>query len=114
MNFLRFVGFLVLPLSIAVACSSSTANGGSCTKSSECAGDVCMVSADFPAGYCTQACSLTDPSTCPSGSVCIDDASGTPAGSGIKSVCYQSCTTNTDCTNGYSCKEKAGKMVCKK
>ena len=73
-----------------------------------------MTSADFPSGYCTKSCTLGDTTTCPSGSVCIDDASGTPAGSGIKSVCYQSCKVNTDCTNGYSCKEKAGQLVCKK
>ena len=99
----------------AIACSGGTAAGGSCDKSSDCAGDVCMKSADFPAGYCTQACNLNDPSTWPSGSVCIDDASGTPAGSGIKSVCYQACNKiGDDCGNGYTCREKAGKLVCKK
>ena len=114
MTFLRLslaVG-LVASLSI-VACSGATAAGGSCTKSGDCAGNVCMLSADFPSGYCTQACTLGVASTCPSGSVCVDDASGAPAGSGIKSVCYQSCKVNADCGNGYACKEKAGQLVCK-
>lgn len=96
-----------------IACSSATPAGGSCKQSSDCAGNVCMISADFPSGYCTQACTLGAAGTCPSGSVCVDDASGAPAGSGIKSVCYQSCKVNTDCTGGYSCKEKAGQLVCK-
>ena len=115
MTFLRIsmVFGVVASLSIA-ACSSSAPAGGACTKGGECAGNVCMISPDFPSGYCTQACTLGDPSTCPAGSVCIDDASGTPAGSGIKSVCYQACKVNTDCGAGYACKEKAGQLVCKK
>jgi hypothetical protein len=114
MTFLRASLVAALTGSLALlACSSATQAGGSCTKSSDCAGNVCMISADFPSGYCTQACTLGAAGTCPSGSVCIDDASGAPAGSGIKSVCYQSCKVSTDCTNGYSCKEKASQLICK-
>lgn len=94
------------------ACSAPA--GGSCTQSSECAGQVCLISPDFPSGYCTQACTLGAPSSCPSSSVCIDDASGTPADAGIKSVCYQSCKVSTDCGSGYACREKAGQQVCMK
>ncbi|MDP1827068.1 MAG: hypothetical protein Q8L48_27590 [Archangium sp.] len=73
-----------------------------------------MISPDFPSGYCTQACTLGAASGCPSSSVCIDDASGTPADAGIKSVCYQSCKASTDCGSGYTCREKAGQQVCMK
>lgn len=101
------------------ACSDSTANGGgttgsTCTSGASCAGGVCAKSQDFPNGYCTQGCKLTDPSTCPAGSVCIDDASGVPADAGITAVCYQACQSDANCTlPGFKCLEKASKMVCR-
>jgi hypothetical protein len=45
--------------------------------------------------------------------VCIDDASGTPAGSNAKSVCYQSCSSDGDCTSPMKCREKSSKKVCR-
>lgn len=94
--------------------AGTTQTGGSCGAASACSGGVCATSGDFPAGYCTQGCTLGDPSTCQAGSVCIDDASGAPADAGIKALCYQSCATDADCTRaGYKCLEKASHKVCR-
>jgi hypothetical protein len=109
-----------MPLLLALVAASimftacSPPAGSACTRSSDCAGNVCLISADFPSGYCTQACALGTASACPPGSVCVDDASGTPADAGIKSVCYQACKAAADCGEGYACKEKAGQLVCRK
>ncbi len=114
----RFVLALVVVVGLA-ACSSSSSSsnatqaGGSCSDSSQCAGGICVHSQDFPNGYCTQGCSLSDPSSCPAGSVCIDDASGVPQDAGVSAVCYQTCQTNADCRSGYACLEKANHMVCR-
>jgi hypothetical protein len=112
--------FLLIALSYGYACGGNSAtaggtqNGGGCSSGGSCAGGVCATSADFPGGYCTTGCSLADATSCPNGSVCIDDASGTPADAGLTAICYQSCTTNADCTRaGYKCLEKAGHMVCR-
>ena len=115
---------LLLAILTTYACaggpSSSPSPGGStagntCSASSACAGGVCAVSADFPSGYCTQGCQLNNPASCPSGSVCIDDASGVPADSGITAVCYQACQTSADCPQaGFACLEKASHLVCRK
>lgn len=86
--------------------------GGGCQTSAQCSGGICDVSSDFPGGYCTEACSMTDPASCPIGSVCINDASGAPPG--VSAVCYQSCHTNADCLRpGYACLEKANYLVCR-
>ena len=104
---------------LTAACSSSssssgTTTGGACTGNASCNGGVCVVSPDFPSGYCTQGCQLTNPSSCPNGSVCIDDSSGVPADAGITAVCYQSCTLSAGCTRaGYACLEKASHLVCR-
>jgi hypothetical protein len=112
--------FLFLGFSL-VACGSSGSGGmgtaqpgGGCASGGDCASGLCAKSQDFPGGYCTQGCSLTDPNSCPAGSVCIDDASGVPPNSGISAVCYQTCNSNTDCTRaGYQCLEKSNHMVCR-
>jgi hypothetical protein len=111
---------LLLSLSYGYACgggsagAGSTTNGGGCSVSASCTGGVCATSADFPGGYCTSGCSLADATSCPTGSVCIDDASGTPADAGLTAICYQSCASNADCTRaGYKCLEKSGHMVCR-
>ena len=115
---------LGLAFGTVVACSGSdssvgagggaTPTGGSCAQGIGCSGGICATSGDFPSGYCTQACTLTDPSTCQTGSVCIDDASGAPADAGVKALCYQSCTSDADCTRvGYKCLEKASHKVCR-
>lgn len=109
---------VTLLVTLLVACSSSSgtsggSNGATCTSNAACAGGTCVVSADFPNGYCTHGCRLggTD---CAPGSVCIDDASGVPADSGISAICYASCHTSTDCTTpGTACLEKAGQLVCR-
>lgn len=94
--------------------SGATPTGGGCASADTCSGGICAQSADFPSGYCTQGCSPSDPSSCPAGSVCIDDASGAPPEAGVKSLCYQSCQTAADCTRaGYSCLEKANHLVCR-
>lgn len=103
---------IVAALSLS-GCGSGTPAGGNCTGGTACAGGVCLQSGDFPNGYCTQGCQLSNPSSCPSGSVCIDDSSGTAPDAGITSVCYQSCTSNGDCRAGYACLEKAGHLVCR-
>jgi hypothetical protein len=95
-------------------CGGGTPAGSGCTGSSTCGGGVCLQSQDFPGGYCSQGCQVSNPSSCPGGSVCIDDPSGAPADAGVTAVCYQSCTSNSDCTRaGFSCLEKAGHMVCR-
>lgn len=116
---------VALAVAILAACSGSdstvgaggagaTPTGGGCGAASTCSGGICATSGDFPSGYCTQGCSLGDPSTCPTGSVCIDDASGAPADAGVKALCYQSCTGSADCSRaGYKCLEKASHMVCR-
>ena len=118
---MRHVAYVVGILVVALfACggsgssSSGTPTGGSCGNASACQGGTCAVSPDFPAGYCTKGCSLNDPTSCPGGSVCIDDASGAPADSGITAICYQTCQSSADCGRaGYACLEKASHMVCR-
>ena len=107
-------GVLAVAFLYALGRSNSSPAGAACSEGSDCEGDVCLNSPDFPSGYRTQACTVGSNSGCPGGSVCIDDASGTPSGSGIKSVCYQACAVDADCGAGYACKEKAGQRVCKK
>ena len=108
---------LFAAFALLCACSSSSSapsTGSGCASSADCGGGLCVVSQDFVGGYCTKGCSLADPSSCPAGSVCIDDASGVPADAGISAVCYQSCRTSADCTRpGYACLEKANHMVCR-
>lgn len=109
---MRLLFALLAALTSFTACAPPA--GSACTRGADCPGSVCLISPDFPSGYCTQACTLGMASTCPSGSVCIDDASGTPADAGIKSVCYQACKAASDCSEGYRCSEKAGQLVCRK
>ena len=116
----RFVAPFVLGLGL-IACSSSsssssgTATGGGCTTSATCSGGICVTSPDFPSGYCTQGCQLANAASCPSGSVCIDDASGAPPDAGVTAICYQSCQQTSDCGGraGYACLEKSSHMVCR-
>lgn len=107
-----FVGLAAL-----CACSSDsnsgTATGGGCSTSDQCGTGLCLRSADFPNGYCSQGCDLGNPSSCPSGSTCIDDASGAPADAGVRAVCYQTCGSTSDCQSGLACLEKSSKKVCR-
>ena len=113
-----FVWWLICAL-LVLACGSSSSSsttpaGGGCTTSATCNGGVCATSQDFPGGYCTQGCQRANPTSCPSGSVCIDDASGVPADAGISAVCYQACQSSNDCGRaGYACLEKSSHMVCR-
>jgi hypothetical protein len=108
----------ILALALA-ACSSSSAssgspNGGACSGATACGGGLCAISQDFPQGYCTQGCQLANPSSCPGGSVCIDDVSGVPSDAGVTAICYQACALDTECTQqGFKCLEKASKKVCR-
>lgn len=97
----------------ASSSSGTSSVGGSCSSGPTCTGGLCASSQDFPGGYCTQGCSLSDPSSCPTGSVCIDDASGVPQDAGVSSICYQTCQSSSDCRSGYACLEKANHMVCR-
>ncbi len=107
----------LLTIATAVAACGSPASevgasGASCTEAKDCSGSVCLTSKDFPGGYCSQGCKKGDPSSCPSGSVCIDDASGAPKG--VEAVCYKTCDRDADCgRTGYGCREKADKKVCR-
>ncbi len=71
----------------------------------DCVGGRCLSEEDagWPAGTCAYpGCRLsgTGPAiTCPTGSVCVDDASGDPE----MGVCVESCTMPTDCRPGYAC-----------
>ncbi len=104
---------VALGLALLGACGGGGGStGDSCSSAGGCGGGVCLQSSDFPGGYCSQACNLSDPSSCPGGSVCIDDASGAP--SGTKAVCYKTCKTNSDCSRpGFACLEKANQLVCR-
>jgi hypothetical protein len=97
-------------------CSSDeeASAGGTCGSSDDCAGGICAVSQDFPSGYCTQGCELGEASSCPSGSVCIDDVSGVPASANVTAICYRSCQTTADCARAeFECLEKANELVCR-
>jgi hypothetical protein len=109
------LGILVSACGSSSSSSSGATNGGSCTTNAACAGGICVTTKDFPSGYCTQGCQLANPTSCPSGSVCIDDASGVPADAGISAICYQSCQTTADCggRTGYACLEKSSHLVCR-
>src|SRR5512138_809007 len=111
-----FLLFALFAGSAFIACSSSSSDaptGGSCSTSASCGTGICLHSNDFPNGYCSQGCDLANASSCPSGSVCIDDASGAPPDAGVTAVCYQSCTQTSDCQTGLACLEKSSKKVCR-
>jgi len=79
--------------------------GAACADASECEGGRCLSAADgWPAGLCAFAgCRLSGmgPSeSCPSGGVCVDDASGDPA----IGQCLVGCAVGgTTCRSGYTC-----------
>ena len=113
-SFLVFLASLALPACGSGGSGGAAQTGGGCTTNADCATGLCVKSQDFPGGYCSQGCTLNDPASCPTGSVCIDDASGVPADAGISAVCYQACNSNADCARaGYACLEKASHMVCR-
>src|SRR5512142_267203 len=118
---MRFIGVLAVFSALGlftIGCSSDssggTPTGSSCRTSADCAGGICAISQDFPSGYCTKGCDLTNASSCPAGSVCIDDSSGVPADAGVKAICYATCQTAADCARtGFACLEKANHLVCR-
>jgi hypothetical protein len=85
--------------------------GEPCVDGGDCTGGRCLSEegSGWPAGTCTYpGCSLTggDGATCPSGSVCVDDAAGNPD----LGVCVEVCTVSadpSDCRPGYACVEES-------
>ncbi len=76
----------------AFECRAGGRIGAACTSADDCADGDCIVSKDYPGGYCTAHCSLDAP--CPDDKLCSDDVDGR---------CLAHCATPQDCRAGYEC-----------
>ncbi|MBK7858191.1 MAG: hypothetical protein IPJ65_06120 [Archangiaceae bacterium] len=90
----------LLLLLCSMACGPTV--GDPCTTDRDCLGRTCL-NDGLPGGYCTLSCSMSDPNTCPAGSVCIRDA----IRNGVNG-CFRSCASTRDCRSGYSCEKVRG------
>jgi cysteine-rich repeat protein len=86
-------------------------DGTPCAQDNQCQGQLCLTETDFgfPAGYCSESCSLQNPS-CVSGSFCTDVGFGNGTG-----LCLATCVIGDvgDCRNGYSCQDGGdGQGIC--
>ena len=88
-----------LSLGLLLLAACGTTIGDPCTTNEQCGGQICINQSYTPGGYCSRQCTLADPRTCPSGSVCIRDgqARDNPA-------CFHVCRAQPDCRTGYVCK----------
>jgi hypothetical protein len=92
----------------ATCTAGSTQVGGACTAASECVANasdpLCLDEAgmNWPNGYCSEFCNLSN-DDCSGSGLCFDPA--LPSGNGI---CLQGCTSNGDCSTGYSCQTITG------
>ncbi|MDP2272931.1 MAG: hypothetical protein Q8N23_26875 [Archangium sp.] len=80
--------------------------GDPCTVSSDCGPGFCLNEAFAPGGLCTITCTGLG-GVCPAGSVCIPDAIDADT-----SGCLASCTKDSDCRSGYTCRTEYGNRVC--
>ncbi|MHB8872659.1 MAG: hypothetical protein ACYC8T_03135 [Myxococcaceae bacterium] len=90
---------LLLTLAFAALAACGPTVGDPCTVPADCGGQVCITRDYAPGGYCTRACTTTDPNSCPGGTVCLADgvAKDTPG-------CFKVCTSQAQCRPGYVCK----------
>jgi hypothetical protein len=85
---------LLLLLSAAlVGCGSAI--GDACAKDQDCGGRTCDRATSVPGGYCTQRCTLGDPSSCPTGAGCVNHHANVE--------CLRTCVQNIECRDGYLC-----------
>jgi hypothetical protein len=104
----------------ATACAASfsctpgvKAAGTTCQIHNQCAANapdpICIDQFNFgwPGGYCSEFCDLAA-DDCPTGSVC-SSYFFFPSGNGS---CMQTCASNADCRNGYSCLDFGDGPIC--
>jgi hypothetical protein len=112
------VGFLVAALAIACSSSDDASSGtgtdalyAECSTPNECQSGLCLTlkqNLQNKTGLCTQSCN--DDGGC-AGGRCVDLPPGIGGGS-ITKVCLASCTTDTDCKNGFVCTPSSEGNVC--
>jgi hypothetical protein len=84
--------------------------GAACAALTDCAGGqlgFCFTEAtqpDFLGGYCSIDC--TDSGMCPAGAACLT------VGQQGERVCLDSCTSDAQCRNGYSCQLFGNDQIC--
>ncbi|MGA9525925.1 MAG: hypothetical protein WBV82_30980 [Myxococcaceae bacterium] len=103
------VRVFVLAVAVATLGSCAATVGDPCTTPSDCGSGLCLNQASTPGGYCTQQCLVTNPESCPSGTVCIrTDAEP------LNAVCLRECQRDDDCREGYTCRQDEGwpRRVC--
>ncbi len=77
--------------------------GDPCTTPSDCLGRSCLNGNGWPGGYCSTTCTLGDPNSCPTGSVCIREGINNDTHG-----CYRQCNSTRDCRSGYRCENVRG------
>jgi hypothetical protein len=92
--------------------TGSGLTGAPCEENDDCAANLqdpfCLSEAVFIGwvlGYCSQHCDL-DSDDCPPDAVCKD-----PTLQGI-GICFDRCTLDEDCREGYECDTDTGDLVC--
>jgi hypothetical protein len=87
----------VAAAAVGVGCGATV--GDACTVPADCGDRLCIQRDYTPGGYCSMQCVLSDRSTCPAGSVCIDEGAG-----GNINACFRECDSDGDCRAGYVCR----------
>lgn len=95
---------LILVAAAFSACGTTI--GDPCTVPDDCGGQICLNQKGTPGGYCSKTCSVTDPDSCPSGSVCIPDGAGDTL-----PACFLECGSHSDCRPGYQCNRVADSLA---
>jgi hypothetical protein len=93
---------LLLLAVTAAACGPTV--GDQCTTANDCLGQICWQGAAFPGGYCSQSCTVGDPTSCPSGTECVNNGPN----ANPKAACYRTCTMATECRASYVCRTQNG------
>ena len=91
-----------LLLVVAITACGPTV-GDPCTTANECLNRQCINNGDMPGGYCSAACTLGAPTSCPTGSECIRDGLGNGSHG-----CFKLCNSSRDCRAGYKCESARG------
>jgi hypothetical protein len=78
-------------------------DGAACTTDADCASGICDTQGDTgnPKGTCRSQCNPSVTNSCPSGGVCFDY--GTAGNPGVYGLCWDGCTSSSQCRAGYSC-----------